>query len=135
MNSRTHYHLNNQQKDNVLALPARERYQHFVGRVADWERLWVLADAEDNLFIRTASSVQYLPVWPHPDYAVDIACLVDLNLIASEVDLYDFMNNWLPGLDTDNVKVGIFPDLEGNTWIMEPRDLLEALESECEKYE
>ncbi len=119
----------------MFSLPARERYRHFIGRVADWKKLWVISDAEENLFVRTASTVEYLPVWPHPEYAVDTANLVALKLTATEVDLYDFMDNWLMGLDTDNVNVGIFPDLEENTWIMEPRDLLEALERECEKYE
>ena len=33
-----------------------------------------------------------------------------------------------------DLKVGIFPDLEGNVWIMEPDDLLEALKEECEQY-
>ena len=135
MSSRTHYHLNIQQKENVLALPARERYQHFVRRVADWEKLWVLSDAKENLFIRTASTVKYLPVWPHPEYAVDTANLVAFDLTATEVDLYDFMDNWLPGLESDGLKVGVFPDLDGNVWIIEASDLRESLERECEQYE
>ena len=45
------------------------------------------------------------------------------------------MNHWLPKLENENIKIGVFPDFDGNTWILEPKDLLDDLREECTQYE
>ena len=40
------YKVNQQQFDAVLKLPGDQRYQHFVGRVADWQQIWSPRNAE-----------------------------------------------------------------------------------------
>ena len=43
------YKMNSQQYENVLALSAKERYSHFIGKVADWEQLWGLYNEKRRL--------------------------------------------------------------------------------------
>lgn len=129
------YRMHEKQIENVLALNSEERYLHFLNKVADWEQLWVLCDKDDNIFTRATDEIEYLPVWPHPAYAIESKNILDSELEPSEIKLDEFMGSWLQGLDSDGLKVGVFPDLEGKVWIMEPKDLLRALEEECEQYE
>ena len=41
--------LSEQEFDAVSALPAGERYNHFVKRVVDWEWVWVLEGPDGGL--------------------------------------------------------------------------------------
>ena len=130
------YKMNPQQYENVLALSAKERYSHFIGKVADWEQLWGLYNEKEGWLLRTTNeNVEYLSVWPHPEYAKNIAKEYYPKYNEEEISVYDFMSNLLPKLESDNVKVGVFPNPEGNAWLMEAKDLLQDLEEECEQYE
>ena len=128
--------MNSEQYENVLALSAKERYSHFIGKVADWEQLWSLYNEKEGWLLRTTNeNVEYFSVWPHPEYAKNIAKEYYPEYNEDEISLEDFMSNLLPKLDSDNVKVGVFPNPEGNTWLMEAKDLLQDLQEECEQYE
>lgn len=128
--------MNPQQYENVLALSAKERYSHFIGKVADWEQLWGLYNESEGWLTRTTpEKVEYLSVWPHPEYARKISKEYYPEYNEKEINLEDFMANWLPKLNSDNVKIGVFPNPEGNTWLMEANDLLQDLKDECEQYE
>ena len=130
------YKMHSNHLKNVLSLSSRDRYDHFVIKVADWEQLWVLRDADKNLFTRKApDGFVYLPVWPHPDYAMKINELLESDLEASEIHLDDFIHSWLPDLHRDEMKVGVFPDREGQVWIIEPLDLQNDLTQEASQYE
>ncbi len=129
------YRMHEKQIENVLALNSEERYLHFLNKVADWEQLWVLCKKDDNIFTRSTDEIEYLPVWPHPAYANESKNIMDSELEPREIKLDEFMESWLQGLESDGLKVGVFPDLDGKVWIMEPKDLLRALEEECEQYE
>jgi len=130
------YKMHPKQFENVLSLSSRERYEHFVNKVADWEQLWVLCDSEKNLYTRQVpEGIEFLPIWPHPDYAIETNKLLNMDLEATEIHLNDFIKRWLPGLKKDELKVGVFPDLEGTVWIMEPLDLQSDLIEEATQYE
>ena len=130
------YKMNPQQYENVLALSAKERYSHFIGKVADWEQLWGLYNEKEGWLLRTTDkNIEYLSVWPHPEYAKNIAKEYYPEYNEEEINIYDFMSNLLPKLENDKVKVGVIPNPEGNTWLMEAKDLLQDLEEEFEQYE
>lgn len=129
------YSMNEIQMENVLSLSSEERYLHFLNKVADWEQLWILCDSEGHIYTRSTSEIEYLSVWPHPTYADKFESAIDENLGVSEIPLNEFMDKWLPGLESDGLQVGVFPDSEGKVWIIEPKDLLAELEGECEQYE
>lgn len=125
------------QIENVLNLSSEERYQHFVNKVADWEEVWILIDADGHfLTINTDSKeVEYIPVWPHPEYAKVYAEGLGQSLKPKLIELSVFMEKWLPGLEEDGLKVGALPNLEVTVWIMEPSDILEDLKDEVAQYE
>jgi len=121
--------------ENVLALTSEERYDHFLVKVADWEQLWSLYSKEGWLERTTPEGVKYISVWPHPDYAKEIAKEYYPEHIEKEISLKKFMNEWLPKLENDNIKIGVFPSQDGTNWLISPKELLEDIKSECKLYE
>jgi hypothetical protein len=129
------YNMNPQQYESVLALSSADRSSHFVGKVADWEQLWGVKNDEGWLIPITDEQLEYFPVWPHPEFAQKIADKHFPGHHAEEISLEAFLFEWLPTLETDNVKVAVFPNQEWILWIMEPSDLAECLRDEVAKYE
>ena len=129
------YQLNSEQRKSVLALDAQSRSIHCVGRVTDWEEVWALKDKDGWLFLKPSDELEYFPIWPHREYAQVVGKSIYDEESAESLTLDDFMENWLPGMKDDGIKIGVFPDTEGNMWIMEPEDLRADLLDEIAKYE
>ena len=128
--------MNIPQLENVLSLSTEERYQHFVSKVGDWQQLWILTTKEKNSYQRkTGEGSEYLTVWPHPDYATKIDGEWKLDCVATEIDFNSFVEKWIPDLERKGMKVGVFPDLNGNVWIIDPSELKDVLLEEAAQYE
>ena len=123
------------QLENVFALTSKQRYEHFILKVCDWEELWILEDNnKDFLIITPQEDLAYLPVWPHADYALAFHEVYP-SLKPSRVELDSFLETWLPNLNNDGLKVGVLPNLGTTVWIIDPLDLKAELENELQQYE
>lgn len=124
--------MSNEGLAEILGLDGEERYDFFLSQVAEEREVWILVNAEDR-FLKIASDddgVQYLPVWPASEFAVDYANGTD-DLSPLSISLPDFFRKWVPGLTKDGLEVGVFPGLDKTVWITEPdelkRDLQDAM--------
>ena len=130
------YKMHPKQYENVLSLSSRDRYLHFVGKVADWEKLWGLYEVNDGWLLRTSpDNTKYISVWPHPAYANEISKEYYPNYKEKVINIQEFMDDFLPKLKEENIKVGVFPDLNGSCIIIDAIELLEDLRGECDLYE
>ena len=103
------YPLNPKQLATVSALPGPDRYQHFVGRVADWQLVWSLKDQNGWVSAADDDGNLAFPFWPHPDYAV--ACATDnwASNSPDSIEVHEFLEHWLPSMARDGVAVAVFP--------------------------
>ena len=116
-------------------MTSKQRYEHFISKVCDWEELWILADQnQDFLIITPQENLEYLPVWPHADYASAFHEIYP-SLKPSRIELDSFLETWLPNLNKDGLNVGVLPNLGATVWIIGPLDLKEELENELQQYE
>ena len=129
------YQMNPQQFESVLALSCADRSSHFVGKVADWEQLWGVKGPKGWLVPITDDGLEYFPVWPHPEYAQKITDEHFPGHEAVEISLEEFLFEWLPTFEDDDVMVAVFPNKEWALWIMEPSNLAECLRDEVAQYE
>ena len=96
---------------------------------------WILEDNNENFLIITPQQdLEYLPVWPHTDYALAFHEVYP-SLKPSRIQLDTFLEIWLPNLNNDGLKVGVLPNLGTTVWIIDPLDLKEELENELKQYE
>ena len=129
------YKMHPKQLESVFGLSSEDRYSHFLSKVCDWGELWALEDpSQQFLIINPEPDLKYIPVWPHSEYAAAYGKEYEIYK-PFKIELSRFMENWLPGLDADGVKVGVLPNLDTTVWIMEPMDLKADLENGIAEYE
>ena len=129
------YEMNDEQFENVISLDGPSRYSHFVSKVTDWEELWSLKNDEGFVAYGDNDGNECLPFWPHPKYAEAIATDKWSDCFPHQIGLSDFLDNWLPGMLSDDVKAVIFPTLNAQGVVVNPTDLKDALIAELEQYE
>ena len=118
-----------------MLLDSSSRSIHCIGRIGDWEELWGVRNDEGWLVPCTSDDLTYFPIWPHPRYAQVTSDECFPGHVPERISLDEFITDWLPRLQADGVKVGVFPDMEWTMWIMDPADVIAALEDEIAQYE
>jgi len=122
------YKLTEEQRARVQAREAQERFDHFLEKVVDWEEIWSLADGEGCVMLTTEDGESCLPVWPHPDYALDWATEGWEGCEPLKIDLESWFERWSPGLEEDGILVAVFPRLDDEGVLLSSRELSEAIE-------
>jgi hypothetical protein len=117
----------------VSALNPQQRMTHLIGRVADWEEIWSLSNADGWVLSQSPTGEEAVPIWPHPDYAK--LCAQDKweHCQPAKIALEDFMAKWIPGLTNDQRLVNVFPTATHSGLFLVPSELFTLLKTECEE--
>jgi hypothetical protein len=129
------YKMNKKQFDSVIKLDAPKRYQHFISRISDLEELWSLKNKDGYVMLADDNGNKCLAFWPHPDYAKALLKDEWIDCAPDKIDLYNFLNNWLSGMEKDGFNVAVFPTPDSKGIIVDPIRLKKDIEKECEQYE
>jgi hypothetical protein len=113
--------LSEKERSAVSALQPSARLEHFVKRVADWERLWCLAQPGTCL------------LWPHLAYAQSFLG-ASSSAGVEEVSLAEFMSLGLPRLANEGAKLSVFPVVGSTGAEIGAEALASLLERELENY-
>jgi hypothetical protein len=124
-----------QEIDAVMKLPAAKRYEHFVKRVADRERLVGLTNAEGWASgFDDETQAETFAVWPHEVYAEASARDVWEGRTPEAIELDEWLNGWTPELIEAGRMVAVFPLPEGVAVPVHPERLAEDLRAELSRY-
>ena len=128
------YELSQSQRTALLSSPGPARCKHFIGRAADYERVWGLRDATGWVAVADDTGAPGFAVWPHPDYAQACATAAFAGCVPAEIDVHAFIKEWLPDMTEREVSVAVFPtpSLKG-VW-MQAAELQRYLSEELDKY-
>ncbi len=129
------YKMHEKQFEAIEALSNNDRFHHFISKVADWEQLWTVRNDEGFLVPVAPEGFEYFPIWPHPEYAQTITDINFPGHKVEEISIYDFLENWVPKLLDDKIKVAVFPNKEWTFWCIDADDLLAELMEEMQQYE
>lgn len=124
--------MNPKELEAVLKQPANIRYEYFIKKVADFEEVWGLYDdgwatADDG------EGNRCIPFFPRKEFAQHCAVEEWAGFSPESIDVYAFVERWLPGMREDQIKASIFP-AHTNTAIVEIDTLLRDLDTELAKY-
>lgn len=126
--------INEKQFNAVVALPAKERYGHFIKCVADSEEAWGLRSEGGWSLAGDDENQEAFPLWPHPRY--DEACAIgDWADAHPEKIPLDELIEFLSKLEADRVHVAVFPTPAGKGIVVTPGELRSHLEEELKNYE
>src|SRR5688500_17655473 len=103
------YRLAEREFSAISSLPAEQRYEHFVKRVADWQAVWGLKGARGWVSAGDTTGRECMPFWPHRRYAEALATGEWADSEPTEIALADFTEKWLPGMERDGLLVAVFP--------------------------
>jgi hypothetical protein len=129
--------INDQQFRAVSALPAGERYGHFIRQVADWQEVWSLRDEDGWRLVGDDQGQQCMPVWPHERYAKACSTGEFSGCTAEPIPLDRWLDEWLPGARDRGWKIAVFPvsDAQERGVVVEPQLIDTDLRAELAQYE
>ena len=98
-------------------------YQGFVQEVAQTKQVWGLLDAGGWISLTLEDGESCLPVWSQPHDARAFACGAWATCKPGPIDLSDFLDHWLPAMDSLGVQVSVQPE-EANRLLPVPARVL-----------
>lgn len=124
--------MNETSFDEIEQLDCESRYEVFLQMVAEERDVWVLLNKSGEFLTIHSDEhgFDYLPLWPHSEFTRHYRSGSDETLVEKAVAIPEFFARWVSGLEGDGLKVGIFPKLGGDVWIMEPSELKGDLQDE-----
>ena len=127
--------MSNTQLEELMQLDCESRYDYFLGEVADERSVWILVNA-NNEFLKIYAEdegFEYLPVWPSAELAEHYSKNDDA-LTAKNIPLPEFLKKWVPGLQRDQLEVGVFPSNDGSVWVIEAHELQRDIQDELARF-
>lgn len=128
------WNVNGKEFDSVTRLPPEKRYEYFIKKVADWREIWSLWN-DGWALMGDKDREELVPVWPHPLFAEASAVGEWLGFRPKKIDLQEWLDKWIPGMENDHRLVAVFPAAESQTTTASPLKLKSDLEEELGKYE
>ncbi|GGJ94756.1 hypothetical protein GCM10007063_16610 [Lentibacillus kapialis] len=124
--------MKNEEIKAVSNLPAPKRYEYFIKKVADFEEVWGLF--EDGWAISEDENGSPLfPFWPKKEFA-NLCAIHEWNgYRPKKIDLEEFIEEWLPGMDADGIRPSIFWN-NTDSAVLETHTLKLDLEEELNNY-
>lgn len=127
-------HPSPEQYAALISANGPKRLKHLISQAADRKVLWGLRDESGWVSLADDSDVPGFPIWPHPDYAQDCATGPWAGCLPAEIEVHEFVGDWLPDMSAQGVSIAAFPtpSMRG-VWIS-PGELKLRLEEELAKY-
>lgn len=113
--------------DNLIKGPAQNRFDYFVKKVKEEQKVWVLFG--DNWALSaTDDGKTLLPMWP--DKAFAELCITNdwSKHEAVAIELEEVLQNLLPQLQAKDILPGVFFTLEDGSVEVDSEELIEALQ-------
>lgn len=126
------WELSTEERRQVLALPARERYGLFLQITVDWEEAWGLHSPDGWVLSSGEDGRDVLPLWPHPAFAEGCAHGSWEGASPAAVPLDELLDDLLPLLEEDGIRVAVFPSPQGEGVLVAPDELRRDLKAELE---
>ncbi len=131
----TDYRFGTGEIEAVLGRDAETRYAYFIKRVADWEQVWGLRNADGWVLAAKDDGQQVALFWPFEAFAQRAAADQWPGTEPAPIPLEAFMERWLPGLAGDERLVCVLPGVDGRGPVVQPLTLKDDIQDELDRLE
>jgi Protein of unknown function (DUF2750) len=128
------WELNDREFASVVSLPAVKRYLYFIKRVVDWGSVWSIRDDDGWALTKDDDGNTLIPVWPHSRFAAACAAADWQHMRPAPIQLEDWIERWLPGIERDKRLIAVFATAEGRGAVVTPGQVQRDLDAELAKY-
>lgn len=121
--------------ESVSSLEPFKRYQYFIKRVADSEKLYSLQNKEGNWAISELEGQSLFPFWSAKEFAEN--CTMDgwEGYSVKEVPMDDFEEELISLIEYNDYLLNIFPVAEKTGFVVNLDEFVRDLTEEMGKYE
>lgn len=127
------WRLSEHEEEALLAAAGHLRYEYFVKKACDEEKLFSLWGDGWVLATDTAGN-PLVPVWPHPAFAERSATEAWKDCIPREISVSDWLQSWTPELIVKRQSVAVFPNGDDLGVSVVPQRLAGDLRAELADY-
>lgn len=119
----------------VCQLDAFERYQYFIKRVADSEKMYSLIDNEGFWAMADIEDKTVISLWPAPEYAL-INAIDDWDgFLVKEIIIKEFEDDFINCIEKNNWLINIFSFKEKAGLVVDISEFARDLSEEIKKYQ
>ena len=118
---------------NDIQCDAPGRYESTLHEIALTGKVWGLwQESGWATYSDDETGDECLPIWPN-ETAAKISATDDWSdFEAADIELADWLSDWLPGLAEQRLAVAVYPTSEGTAQTVDPEQFGEDLQNEME---
>jgi hypothetical protein len=126
--------ISDKEIEAVSKLEPLERYQYFMKKVADTEKMYSLVDKEGNFALSDVEINVLFSLWPAPEFALKCAQGAWEGFTVKEITIEDFEDNILDIVSDNNWLINVF-SIECKTgFVVDFGEFARDLSHELKKY-
>lgn len=127
--------ISKNQLESVIKLDPFKRYQYFIKRVADSEKIYVLKDIHGSFALSEIEENILLPFWSNLEYAeiCKEGHWKDYKIV--EIKFGILQNEIFPLIERENYLINVFPLPNITGFIVNLEEFTRDLQQELKKYE
>lgn len=120
--------------ETVSALEPFKRYQYFLKRVADFQKLYSLKSREGNWAISVVEDNTLFPFWSAKEYAVSCQVGDWANFDIVEITTDEFEEELVSLIDDSGYLINVFPVRDKTGFVVTLDEFIRDLNEEMKKY-
>ena len=126
--------ITNKEIEAVSQLEAFQRYEYFIKRVADSERMYTLVDDNGNLAIADVESSAVLSVWSASEFAENNAVDEWGGFSVKEITVEEFEEDIIDMIEENNWLINVFSIKGKSGFVVDINEFAKDLSAEMQKY-
>jgi hypothetical protein len=120
--------MNYNEVEEIFCLTSDRRYKCFFNKAAESEQVCGLKLKEKWLTVKDEKGNIAMPIWPSYEFAKYCQENQWKDTQVESIDLYEFLEYWLPGMKRDNCRLLVFGDTGGGGISVDAEELKSELE-------
>lgn len=126
--------INKNEFEEVSKLTAFERYKYFIKRVADFEVMYTLVNANEDLALLEVEGKRMLSFWSSKEFAASCAINEWHGYQPIELTLEQFEESYIDIIEAEDYLINIFPSINLTGFIVDIAEFTKDLNEEMQKY-
>jgi hypothetical protein len=127
--------ITDKELEAILKLSPFDRYKHFIKRVADSEKMYMLVDKEGNWALADVEGKDVFSVWSAPEYARLSAFGEWADFTVDSITMKQFENDIVDKIDKNGYLINVFSIKGKSGFIVDLDEFTRDLNDEISKYD
>lgn len=127
--------MNHHEIENVSKLSPKSRYDYFIRKIADFEELWTIIDANSDFTLAEVENNTVISFWTHEAFIESNLTPDWSDCVPFKLDIDTLQDIVIPLIRQNNYLINVFPVDSRIGYIVSLTDFVRDLNEELEQYE